>query len=349
MSDRPPGSGEPPLTTQQRTALERLITRLVALTSQQNAEVWACVKHDLSLKNDAPLLASHFAAAEHSLNQRLILAQQNHHRRQILAQLSELLNQATIARRSAIIFVSMTVKPPCMPCPSRSWRMFCSSCKAASSRFLSRSSAANASSAAARGAQHAQSAGDQTRRGHRRVQQAYLAIHAGAKRRQERRADPGDPLHSLSYWLHARQTLSSQAAPTLTSLQAALKQPLEAAEWQRVMDFAQTHWHATAQTPLSAAQLLTLLNKIFVLRVARAGDAGDPAGSGASRLTVAGIEKTVGYRAGSYRGACPAVAGDLRRYHRPACGPNEYATYAATPANQDPQHGAYCRARKTEE
>lgn len=93
MSDRPPGSGEPPLTTQQRTALERLITRLVALTSQQNAEVWACVKHDLSLKNDAPLLASHFAAAEHSLNQRLILAQQNHHRRQILAQLSELLNQ----------------------------------------------------------------------------------------------------------------------------------------------------------------------------------------------------------------------------------------------------------------
>lgn len=50
MSDRPPGSGEPPLTTQQRTALERLITRPVALTSQQNAEVWACVKHDLSLK-----------------------------------------------------------------------------------------------------------------------------------------------------------------------------------------------------------------------------------------------------------------------------------------------------------
>lgn len=43
MPDRPPGSGEPPLTTQQRTALERLITRLVALTSQQNAEVWACV------------------------------------------------------------------------------------------------------------------------------------------------------------------------------------------------------------------------------------------------------------------------------------------------------------------
>jgi hypothetical protein len=38
---------------QQRTVLERLITRLVALTSQQNAEVWAGIKHDLGLKGDA--------------------------------------------------------------------------------------------------------------------------------------------------------------------------------------------------------------------------------------------------------------------------------------------------------
>ncbi len=55
---------------QQRTVLERLITRPVALTSQQNAEVWACVKHDLGLKGDTPLLARHFSAAEASLNQR---------------------------------------------------------------------------------------------------------------------------------------------------------------------------------------------------------------------------------------------------------------------------------------
>ncbi len=68
MPDRPPGrgpsdtaaTGEPSLSMQQRTVLERLITRLVALTSQQNAEVWACVKHDLGLKGDTPLLACHF-------------------------------------------------------------------------------------------------------------------------------------------------------------------------------------------------------------------------------------------------------------------------------------------------
>lgn len=45
---RPPGegqmpsvAGEQPLSTIQRTVLERLITRLISLTQQQSAEVWA--------------------------------------------------------------------------------------------------------------------------------------------------------------------------------------------------------------------------------------------------------------------------------------------------------------------
>jgi hypothetical protein len=57
---RPPGegqnapsaAGEQPLSTQQRTVLERLITRLISLTQQQSAEVWAGMKHDLGVKSD---------------------------------------------------------------------------------------------------------------------------------------------------------------------------------------------------------------------------------------------------------------------------------------------------------
>ncbi len=74
----------------------------------------------------------------------------------------------------------------------------------------------------------------------------------------------------LSYWLQARQTLSAQSVPTLTSLQGALKQPLEAAEWQTIVDFASRSWQVTPRTTLSPAQILALLNKVFVLRVARA-------------------------------------------------------------------------------
>ena len=54
--NQPAGPGEQPLSTQQRTVLERLITRLTALTKQQSAEVWAAVKHDLGMKSDTPLL-----------------------------------------------------------------------------------------------------------------------------------------------------------------------------------------------------------------------------------------------------------------------------------------------------
>lgn len=65
---RPPGEGQPavstageqPLSTQQRTVLERLITRLISLTQQQSAEVWAGMKHDLGVKSDTPLLSRHF-------------------------------------------------------------------------------------------------------------------------------------------------------------------------------------------------------------------------------------------------------------------------------------------------
>ena len=63
----------------------------------------------------------------------------------------------------------------------------------------------------------------------------------------------------LSYWLQARQTLSAQSAPTLTSLQGALKQPLEAAEWQTIVDFARRSWQVTPRTTLSPAQILALL------------------------------------------------------------------------------------------
>ncbi len=81
---------------------------------------------------------------------------------------------------------------------------------------------------------------------------------------------PATHFTPLSYWLQARQTLSAQSAPTLTSLQGALKQPLEAAEWQKIVDFARRNWQVTPQTTLSPAQIPALLNKVFVLRVARA-------------------------------------------------------------------------------
>ncbi|WP_163276786.1 flagella biosynthesis regulator Flk [Klebsiella aerogenes] len=279
MSDRPPGTGPSgasavgpnALTMQQRTVLERLITRLVTLTSQQNAEVWACVKHDLGLKGDTPLLASHFSAAESNLNQRLSIAQQNHHHRQILAQLSELLTQGN-NRQAVSDYIrqnygqtvlhaltqpqlenvlqllqsgQLSIPQPQLRPPTH--RPLLPAEHNTLNQQVTKLAAATGESS-------------------KLIWQSMLEL-SGVKSGE---LIPATHFTPLSYWLHARQTLSSQTAPTLTSLKAALKQPLETGEWQRVMDFAQSSWHASAQTPLSPAQLLMLLNKIVVLRVARA-------------------------------------------------------------------------------
>ena len=90
----------------------------------------------------------------------------------------------------------------------------------------------------------------------------------------------------LSYWLQARQTLSAQSAPTLTSLQGALKQPLEAAEWQTIVDFASRSWQVTPRTTLSPAQIPALLNRCLCCGWPAPGDAGHPAGGACRRADV---------------------------------------------------------------
>lgn len=279
MSDRPPGTapsgapvaGELSLTTQQRTVLERLITRLVALTSQQNAEVWAGIKHDLGLKGDAPLLACHFAAAESHLNQRLTVAQQNHHHRQTLAQLGELLSQGN-NRQAVSDYIRQNYGQTTLhaltqqqlenvlqllqngrlsiPSPQQrqpTLRPLLPAEHNTLNQLVTRLAAATGEPG-------------------KLIWQSMLEL-CGVKTGE---LIPATHFTPLSYWLQARQTLSTQASPTLNSLQAALKQPLEAQEWQKIVDFARNSWHVTPQSTLSASQILTLLNKVFVLRVARA-------------------------------------------------------------------------------
>ncbi len=75
----------------------------------------------------------------------------------------------------------------------------------------------------------------------------------------------------LMTWLQARQvTLSLQHAPTLHTLQAALKQPLEPDEPQRSKSMPNT-LITSRQTVLTTARVQDLLNHIFLRRVERGG------------------------------------------------------------------------------
>ncbi|UNB78820.1 flagella biosynthesis regulator Flk [Klebsiella pneumoniae] len=280
MPDRPPGrgpsgtaaTGEPSLSMQQRTVLERLITRLVALTSQQNAEVWACVKHDLGLKGDSPLLACHFSAAEASLNQRLAAAQDNHHHRQTLAQLSDLLGQGN-NRQAVSDYIRQHYGQTALHALSQT--------QLETILHL---------------LQHGQLSIPQPQQRPPTLRPLLPAEHNTLNQLETKlAAATGEPsklirqsmlelcgvksgelipaTHFLPLFVLAAGAANAECAKRADAHLAAGSAQAAAggrAEWLKIVDFASRSWQVTPQTTLSPAQILALLNKVFVLRVARA-------------------------------------------------------------------------------
>jgi hypothetical protein len=277
---RPPGEaaattniGEQPLSTQQRTVLERLITRLIALTSQQSAGVWAGMKHDLGLKNDAPLLSRHFPAAEQNLNQRLENAQQTHVVRQVVAQLTELLSQGN-NRQAVSDFIrqqyGQTTLSHLTPDQLKNVLQLLQNNQLTIPQPLQRPPTDRPLQPAEHNTlnQLVTKVAAATGESSKMIWQSMLEL-SGVKTGE---LIPAKHFNQLMTWLQARQTLSDQKAPTLNSLQAALKQPMETQEFNTLRDYAQQTWQATPQTVLTPAQVQDLLNQVFLRRVQRSQD-----------------------------------------------------------------------------
>ncbi|MCK7562493.1 flagella biosynthesis regulator Flk [Citrobacter koseri] len=282
---RPPGegqtapsvAGEQPLSTQQRTVLERLITRLISLTQQQSAEVWAGMKHDLGVKSDTPLLSRHFPAAEQNLTQRLSVAQQNHANRQVLSQLTELLSQGN-KRQAVSDFIrqqygqtalsqltpeqlknvltllqqgQLSIPQPQQRPPTD--RPLLPAEHNTLNQLVTKLAAATGESG-------------------KLIWQSMLEL-SGVKSGE---LIPAKQFTHLVTWLQARQTLSNQSAPTLQTLQAALKLPLEPNEFTALRDYAQQTYQALPHTILTTAQVQDLLNQVFLRRVARERELTEP-------------------------------------------------------------------------
>lgn len=278
MPARPPGEGstkpsvigEQPLSSQQRTVLERLITRLIAMTSQRNAEVWAGVRHDLGLKNDTPILSRHFPAAEQNLNQRLQTAQQNLSHRQTLSQLTELLNHGN-NRQAVSDFIRQQYGQTALSQLSPEQLKNVLQLLQNGQLTIPQPQQRPATDRPLLPAEHntlnqlvtklAAATGESSKM----IWQSMLEL-SGVKSGE---LIPAKHFTALATWLQARQTLSTQNAPTLNSLQAALKQPMEPQEWQTLRDYGQQNWNITPQTVLTTTQIQTLLNQLFLERVER--------------------------------------------------------------------------------
>lgn len=266
----PSAAGEFPLSSKQRTVLERLITRIVALNQQQSAEVWAGLKHDLGLKSETPLLSRHFPAAEQNLNQRVSVAQTSHATRQVVQQLSELLAQGN-NRQAVSDYIrqqfGQTALSQLTPEQLKSVLTLLQNNQLAIPQPQQRQATDRPLLPAEHNSLNKQVAKLTAATGEsgKLIWQSMLEL-SGVKTGE---LIPAKHFTLLTTWLQARQTLSQQNAPTLHTIQAALKQPLEPAEWQEMTDYSQQRFQATPQTLLSAAQVQDILNQVFLKRAQR--------------------------------------------------------------------------------
>ncbi|MEZ2575182.1 flagella biosynthesis regulator Flk [Buttiauxella ferragutiae] len=266
----PSAAGEFPLSSKQRTVLERLITRIVALNQQQSAEVWAGLKHDLGLKSETPLLSRHFPAAEQNLNQRVSVAQTSYATRQVVQQLSELLAQGN-NRQAVSDYIrqqfGQTALSQLTPEQLKSVLTLLQNNQLAIPQPQQRQATDRPLLPAEHNSLNKQVAKLTAATGEsgKLIWQSMLEL-SGVKTGE---LIPAKHFTLLTTWLQARQTLSQQNAPTLHTIQAALKQPLEPAEWQEMTDYSQQRFQATPQTLLSAAQVQDILNQVFLKRAQR--------------------------------------------------------------------------------
>ncbi|MDW8846837.1 flagella biosynthesis regulator Flk [Erwinia sp. MMLR14_017] len=265
-----PGPGDQPLTPVQRTTLERLIVKIMALSSLKSPELWAGLRHEVGVKNDAGLLARHFPAAEQFLNTRLSQVQNTHANRQLFQQLTDLLPQGN-NRQAVSDFIRQqfghTVLSSLNPDQLRQVLTMLQNGQMA----IPQPQQNRISDRTLLPAEH-----------HTLNQQiARLAAATGeqpvklwASVMKVVNLHSGDPVPSrlfplLTQYLQVSQTLSQHAAPTLPMLLSSLKVPPDHAEQRMLEDASLQRFQQPPLAILTPAQAQDLMNLLFARRAER--------------------------------------------------------------------------------
>ncbi|MGP6377989.1 flagella biosynthesis regulator Flk [Yersinia bercovieri] len=262
------------LTPAQRTTLEKLIVRIMALSPIKSAEIWAALRHDLSLSSTSDLLARHFQPAEQLLQTRLLQTQENHANHQLRQQLTELLPQGN-NRQAVSDFIRQNfghtvlsqlshfeLQQVLVLLQSGTLNIPQPQLTTITDRPLLPAEQQNIQSLVAK---LSAVTGEQPAK----IWQALFDM-VGVKS-----SDPLPARHFqiLSQFLQTKVALSQQTAPTLVNLQTALKQPATAQEQQLLLDYSQNRFQASPSTPLTQAQLNDIINVLFSARLDRANAA----------------------------------------------------------------------------
>jgi len=262
-----PAPDDRPLSPAQRTTLERLIVKIMSLSSLKSAELWAGLRHEVGVNNDAGLLARHFPAAEQFLNTRLAQVQNTHATRQLLQQLTDML--PTGNNRQAVsdfirqqfghtvlsslntsqlrqVLTMLQNGQMTIPLPQQN-RITDRSLLPAEHQALNQQVARLAAAT-----------GESTGK----LWAALLKVVNLLN---------GDPIPSryfplMTQYLQVSHTLSQLSSPTLSQLTSALKQPPDAAEQQLLETHCLQRFNAQPQAMLSHTQVQDLLDVLFKRR-----------------------------------------------------------------------------------
>ncbi len=262
------GAGNQPLSSLQRTVLESLITKVTSLTQQQSAELWAGIKHDIGLPGDSPLLSRNFPAAEQNLAQRLLVAQESHSVRQLLAQLSEYLRLGN-NRQAVTDYIRLNFGQTPLNQLSPEQLKTVLTLLQDGKMVIPQPQQRQATDRPLLPAEHntlkqlvtklAAATGEPSKQ----IWQSMLEL-SGVKNGE---LIPAKMFTHLVTWLQARQVLSQQNTPTLESLQMALKQPLDASELTVLSSYVEQKYGLSQQSALTSAQAEDILNQLYQRRV----------------------------------------------------------------------------------
>ncbi|MFC0225327.1 flagella biosynthesis regulator Flk [Serratia aquatilis] len=270
-----PGKSSPaddePLSPAQRTALEKLLVKIMALSPAKSAEIWATLRHELGADNNGELLARHFLPAEQLLQNRLAAAQQGHANRQLLQQLTELLPQGN-NRQAVSDFIRQQFGHTVLSQLSHPQLQQVLNLLQTGELAIPHPQQTTTSDRPLLPAEHQ----------HLQQQVTRLSAVTGetpAKIWQALfdlvRVKINDPLPArhfqlLSQFLQVKIALSSQTSPTLHNLLAVLKQPAGQQEQQQLSDYCHTRFNGSLNTPLTPAQLSDVIQQLFIRRLDKA-------------------------------------------------------------------------------
>lgn len=287
-------AGEQRLDPQHYAVLERAIARLIAMTRQQQTEVWANMRGELGIKNDAPLQVRHFPAAEQYLNQQVTLAEQGPDMKSVFSQMAQWLSQddnrqaisdfirqqyaqtslsqLTLSQLKNVLQWLEDGQPPIFRLPPSGEPLLPAEYNRLA-QLVSQLSEATGESGKLIWQSLIELVDDKNREpfstfvsdSHRPFSQTPSPVFFSPDSIGERL--PARYFPALETLLQAHLTLRAHPSPTLGVIQKTLGQSQEGPEWRALCDDGRQSGNISPQTVLSPIQVQVLLYRLFRRRI----------------------------------------------------------------------------------